>query len=631
MDVALSPAMKCGLAIVVVLAGCSARFESEEDEEGSVAVSAALSVSRQAQSGMICPGTPGGYSSCDLTGYCCWPGWTTAAPVAPSRIWGGGWGGETISHCGANGDAVSNCYANGCEYCYVNKLNGSTGTTDVGGWTVNSGYQDRVPMIELRGWVAPQSFHASGDPDMGFDLELDEAYLASLGVSNLSSVMWLGNVLHFSVGQNEQQTIDTPGHNHWVGTPTVHVEMNGWRLQPGMAGYNTAIPASSDPYAAPPGWYVPNGWRRWPGADFCDGGVPAGDVRCYTWWAYNPGIALSSAGTYVRVITPLITDASHCSTHGHWYTGGIKTCDNDLSCATETWDDGECDHDPNPFAPGRYVEAHPPDLVEQLSPDPGRNKTVVAVTAVANSGDGPEDASTDIYPPTPCANGLVVEEFLGWETRPTTIVLGSNAPGYATPGGARVEYGAAGTRTYAKVSVRVSANGSTHGRFKAIYKVSCSPTPPAPTYLQGEVVTKGRMGLCMDAAGGYADFGTPVQLYGCNRSWNQQWTWNPSTLEVHPLAPWARWPNAGMGWCLDIDGDGSNGSRAIIWECVGWSGTQRWRYDLVGGQLINVDNGRCLDLTGYHYASGQQLQLWDCTGNWNQAWSFNLSSPTPSW
>jgi dienelactone hydrolase len=40
------------------------------------------------------------------------------------------------------------------------------------------------------------------------------------------------------------------------------------------------------------------------------------------------------------------------------------------------------------------------------------------------------------------------------------------------------------------------------------------------------------------------------------------------------------------------------------------------------GALKGTASGRCADISGYGTADGTRLQLYDCTGQWNQAWSY---------
>ncbi|GIM90039.1 poly(ethylene terephthalate) hydrolase family protein [Paractinoplanes toevensis] len=44
------------------------------------------------------------------------------------------------------------------------------------------------------------------------------------------------------------------------------------------------------------------------------------------------------------------------------------------------------------------------------------------------------------------------------------------------------------------------------------------------------------------------------------------------------------------------------------------------------GALRGAASGRCADITGYGTADGTRLQLYDCTGQWNQVWNYTGNS-----
>jgi hypothetical protein len=98
----------------------------------------------------------------------------------------------------------------------------------------------------------------------------------------------------------------------------------------------------------------------------------------------------------------------------------------------------------------------------------------------------------------------------------------------------------------------------------------------------------------------------PVQVYTCNGTDAQQWTYSSDTLSA-------------LGNCLDIDGGGTaNGTTVDLYPCNG-TGAQVWEHQSDGAYL-NPQSGKCLDDTGYG-GSGTQVQIWSCTGNANQSWS----------
>jgi endo-1,4-beta-xylanase len=39
------------------------------------------------------------------------------------------------------------------------------------------------------------------------------------------------------------------------------------------------------------------------------------------------------------------------------------------------------------------------------------------------------------------------------------------------------------------------------------------------------------------------------------------------------------------------------------------------------GQIVGRASNRCVDISGLNTADGTPIQIWDCTGNWNQRWS----------
>ncbi len=79
---------------------------------------------------------------------------------------------------------------------------------------------------------------------------------------------------------------------------------------------------------------------------------------------------------------------------------------------------------------------------------------------------------------------------------------------------------------------------------------------------------------------------------------------------------------AGLGgWCLDIANYGTaNGSTIQMWDCTGaWN--QFWYFkDDGSGAIRNPQSGRCLGIQGGGTANGTPVILWDCVGAANQVW-----------
>ena len=73
------------------------------------------------------------------------------------------------------------------------------------------------------------------------------------------------------------------------------------------------------------------------------------------------------------------------------------------------------------------------------------------------------------------------------------------------------------------------------------------------------------------------------------------------------------------GKCVDVAATNSaNGAAVQLYDCNG-TNAQKWSYS--SGRLINTGSGRCLDATGQSSADATRLQIWDCTGNANQSWT----------
>jgi hypothetical protein len=129
----------------------------------------------------------------------------------------------------------------------------------------------------------------------------------------------------------------------------------------------------------------------------------------------------------------------------------------------------------------------------------------------------------------------------------------------------------------------------------------------------------GVAGRCLDDRSGLTTNGNPVQIYTCNGTSSQSWTYWPG----------GKPGGAGivriLGECLDANGTAS-GSTAVLWTCDGRAGEQ---WSLAGfGQLLNPAAGRCLAGSASG-VSGAQVTIADCTAEADQSWT-PPASPVPS-
>ena len=86
-------------------------------------------------------------------------------------------------------------------------------------------------------------------------------------------------------------------------------------------------------------------------------------------------------------------------------------------------------------------------------------------------------------------------------------------------------------------------------------------------------------------------------------------------------------PEASSSLCLDVVGQGTaNGTEVQVWACSG-NANQQWSYD---GTSLRVYGTKCLDVIDGNTTNGTKLQIWDCgAGNKNQMWT--LSGQTIQW
>ena len=123
----------------------------------------------------------------------------------------------------------------------------------------------------------------------------------------------------------------------------------------------------------------------------------------------------------------------------------------------------------------------------------------------------------------------------------------------------------------------------------------------------GGAVT-GYGGLCLDDRAASTANSNPIQVYTCNGTAAQQWTFVQAGTTLHVL-----------GKCLDINGGGTaNGTAVQLYDCNN-TGAQVW-IPQSNGSLYNPQSNKCLDDTGWSTTPGTQAEIWDCTGGANQVW-----------
>jgi hypothetical protein len=77
------------------------------------------------------------------------------------------------------------------------------------------------------------------------------------------------------------------------------------------------------------------------------------------------------------------------------------------------------------------------------------------------------------------------------------------------------------------------------------------------------------------------------------------------------------------GRCLDVpNASTTNGTQVQLWDCTG-AANQAWTY--TAGKQLTVYGSKCLDANGQGTSNGTTAIIWDCNGQVNQQWNVNAN------
>ncbi|GAA0555005.1 hypothetical protein GCM10010172_42020 [Paractinoplanes ferrugineus] len=114
-------------------------------------------------------------------------------------------------------------------------------------------------------------------------------------------------------------------------------------------------------------------------------------------------------------------------------------------------------------------------------------------------------------------------------------------------------------------------------------------------------------GKCVDVPNGNFADGVALQMWNCNGTGAQKWTFVNGTLQTS------------NGKCMDVAW-GSTANGAVI-QIVGCSGNPAQQFVLsAAGDLVNPQANKCIDIKDWNGDDGAGLQLWECGGTANQKW-----------
>ncbi len=127
---------------------------------------------------------------------------------------------------------------------------------------------------------------------------------------------------------------------------------------------------------------------------------------------------------------------------------------------------------------------------------------------------------------------------------------------------------------------------------------------PAPTTVVG-----GLSGKCLSVTGGSTADGATADIFTCNGSTSQNWTFTGSTI-VGGLS----------GKCLTVTGGSTaNFAGVSIATCTG-AADQQW-FAGTGGTIVGVPSGKCLSVLGAATTDGATAEIYTCNGSGSESWS----------
>jgi ricin-type beta-trefoil lectin protein/putative Ig domain-containing protein len=126
----------------------------------------------------------------------------------------------------------------------------------------------------------------------------------------------------------------------------------------------------------------------------------------------------------------------------------------------------------------------------------------------------------------------------------------------------------------------------------------------SPAVASGPI--KGDHGKCLDDFGSGTANGNKVDIWDCNATGAQTWTFSGGALSV-------------LGKCLDDSSQGGNGAKLVIWTCNGHK-AQTWTHRSNGEYVLKL-NGLCLTDPSGSSVNGTQVQVRKCQNFKDQHWS----------
>jgi hypothetical protein len=257
-----------------------------------------------------------------------------------------------------------------------------------------------------------------------------------------------------------------------------------------------------------------------------------------------------------------------------------------------------------------------PDITPLTSPGPVTDGQWHTVTLVADGATHDQILYLDNHPPVHLAGNGYIDP-----SQPSTIIN----PGQTTIG---QDYGAdqvtIGAGIFSDAGwINADATRGASGTTRLSYftgdisGITYYPQALAQAQIPNSTVAPATSTItsannpfpCIDNHNNTLADGNKVDVWSCNGSGAQNWTFQPDgTITIAP------------GWCLDVTGGGtSDGTLVDLHSCDG-SGAQQWQL-ISDDEIMNPASGKCVNDPSGDTSNGTQLQIYPCKGDQNSTWA----------
>ncbi len=113
-------------------------------------------------------------------------------------------------------------------------------------------------------------------------------------------------------------------------------------------------------------------------------------------------------------------------------------------------------------------------------------------------------------------------------------------------------------------------------------------------------------GKCIDVPGSNFVDGAPLQMWDCNGTGAQRWTFTGGTVRAGGKCMDVAWASTADGAAIQLANCSGNRAQQFVMSPT--------------GDLVSVLANKCVDIKDWNGSSGARLQIWSCAGTANQRW-----------